>query len=51
MNYFAVEMVFPNPDGGLIEGMTGTAKISGKHRPFAWQATEGIWRWVRLQLW
>ncbi len=50
-NYFAVEMVFPNPDGSLIEGMTGTAKIAGKHRPFAWQAAEGIWRWVRSQIW
>src|ERR1700733_3626808 len=51
MNYFAVEMVFPNTDGSLIEGMTGTAKISGKHRPFAWQAAAGVWRWVHSQIW
>jgi putative peptide zinc metalloprotease protein len=51
MNFFAVEMVFPNSDGSLIEGMTGTAKISGKHRPFAWQAAEGIWRWIHSQVW
>ncbi len=51
MNFFAVEMVFPNSDGSLIEGMTGTAKISGKHRPFAWQAADGIWRWIHTQVW
>lgn len=26
-NYFAVEVEFQNPDGSLLEGMTGTAKI------------------------
>ena len=50
-NYFAVEMVFPNADGRLIEGMTGTAKISGKHRPYAWQVAAAGWRWVRSQIW
>ncbi len=33
-NYFAVDMEFANPDGSLREGMTGTAKVSGK-RAFA----------------
>ena len=50
-NYFAVEMVFPNPDGSLIEGMTGTAKIFGKRSSLAWQWTRGFWRWLRLQVW
>ncbi|HXX46203.1 MAG TPA: efflux RND transporter periplasmic adaptor subunit [Candidatus Acidoferrales bacterium] len=50
-NYFAVVMEFPNPDGSLTEGMTGTAKISGKTRPLAWQAARGAWRWVRSQIW
>lgn len=50
-NYFAVVMGFPNPDGSLIEGMTGTAKISGKASPLAWQAARGTWRWVRSQVW
>ena len=50
-NYFAVEMVFPNPDDSLIEGMTGTAKIIGKRSPLVWQWGRGFWRWVRLQLW
>ena len=50
-NYFAVVMVFPNLDGSLREGMTGTAKISWKSRPVAWQAGRGAWRWFRSQAW
>ncbi len=50
-NYFAVVMEFPNPDSSLSEGMTGTAKISGKTLPLAWQAARGVWRWVRSQVW
>jgi putative peptide zinc metalloprotease protein len=50
-NYFAVEMVFPNPDGSLREGMTGTAKISGKNYPLAWQVGRAGWRWLRSQVW
>jgi putative peptide zinc metalloprotease protein len=50
-NYFAVEMVFPNPDGSLVEGMTGTAKIAGRSSPAAWQVGRGVWRWFRSQVW
>ncbi len=50
-NYFAVVLEFPNPDGSLSEGMTGTAKISGKSHPLAWQAARGAWRWIRSQVW
>lgn len=50
-NYFAVTMEFPNPDGSLREGMTGTAKISGRNYPLAWQAGRAAWRWVRSQVW
>jgi putative peptide zinc metalloprotease protein len=50
-NYFAVVMDFPNPDGSLSEGMTGTAKIAGVSRPVAWQAGRGAWRWMRSQIW
>lgn len=50
-NYVAVEMVFPNPDGSLTEGMTGTAKIEGQSYPMAWQAGHGAWRWLRSQVW
>jgi putative peptide zinc metalloprotease protein len=50
-NYFAVVMAFPNSDGSLIEGMTGTAKIAGKDRPLAWQVGRGAWRWFRSQVW
>jgi putative peptide zinc metalloprotease protein len=50
-NYVAVEMTFPNADGSLIEGMTGTAKIAGRSYPVAWQAARGTWRWIRSQVW
>jgi putative peptide zinc metalloprotease protein len=50
-NYFAVDMEFANPDGSLREGMTGTAKITGKRSSLAWQAGRATWRWLRAQLW
>jgi putative peptide zinc metalloprotease protein len=50
-NFFAVEMAIPNPDGSLIEGMTGTAKMFGKRSPLAWQWGRDVWRWLRLQVW
>jgi putative peptide zinc metalloprotease protein len=50
-NYFAVDMEFANPEGLLREGMTGTAKVSGKRAPLAWQAGRGVWRWMRAQFW
>jgi putative peptide zinc metalloprotease protein len=50
-NYFAVEMVFANPDGILTEGMTGTAKITCKSHSLAWQAGRGGWRWIRSYVW
>jgi putative peptide zinc metalloprotease protein len=50
-NYFAVEMQFPNADGSLREGMTGTARISGKSSPLAWQFCRATWRWAKSQIW
>jgi multidrug resistance efflux pump len=50
-NYVAVEMVFPNPDRSLLEGMTGTAKIAGRSSPVAWQVGRSTWRWLRSQVW
>jgi putative peptide zinc metalloprotease protein len=50
-NYFAVVMDFPNHDGSLTEGMTGTAKIAGNSYPLAWQGGRGAWRWLRSQVW
>jgi len=50
-NYFAVDMEFANPDGSLREGMTGTAKISGKRSSIAYQAARATWRWARSQAW
>jgi putative peptide zinc metalloprotease protein len=50
-NYFAVDMQFANPDGSLREGMTGTAKVSGKRASLAWQVSRATWRWARSQAW
>jgi putative peptide zinc metalloprotease protein len=50
-NYFAVDMEFANLDGSLREGMTGTAKISAKRSPLAWQVGRATWRWMRAQVW
>lgn len=50
-NYFAVDMEFANQDGSLREGMTGTAKVSGKRGSLAWQASRAIWRWAHSQAW
>ncbi len=50
-NYFAVDMEFANPDGSLTEGMTGTAKVSGKRASLAWQASRAVWRWAHSQAW
>jgi putative peptide zinc metalloprotease protein len=50
-NYFAVDMEFANPDGSLQEGMTGTAKVSGKRASLAWQASRAMWRWAHSQAW
>ena len=50
-NYIAVDMDFPNPDGTLTEGMTGTAKISGKSSPLVVQFSRSTYRWIRAQIW
>ncbi len=50
-NYIAVDMEFPNADGKLREGMTGTAKVSGKASPLAWQVGRSLWRWMRGEIW
>src|SRR5271154_2940970 len=50
-NYFAIEMEFPNDDGSLREGMTGTARIAGKSTPLAWQFSRAMWRWAKSQIW
>jgi putative peptide zinc metalloprotease protein len=50
-NYFAVVLEFPNPDGVLKEGMTGTAKIYVGRRSLGWQWARGGWRWMRSQVW
>jgi putative peptide zinc metalloprotease protein len=50
-NFIAVVLNFPNPDGALQEGMTGTAKIYGKRYPLAVKAGRSAWRWFRSQVW
>jgi len=50
-NYIAVVLSFPNANGKLLEGMTGTAKILGHRRPMAWHIARGVWRWVHSYVW
>ena len=50
-NHFVVLMVFPNSDGSLLEGMTGTAKISGKSGPIGIRVGRALWRWIHSQIW
>jgi putative peptide zinc metalloprotease protein len=50
-NYFALVLEFENPGGDLREGMTGTAKLTGRRRPLAMQWAHGAWRWLRSVLW
>ncbi len=50
-NFFEVTLEFPNPDGALKEGMTGTAKIYGRRLPLAWRAGREGWRWIRSLVW
>jgi putative peptide zinc metalloprotease protein len=50
-NFIAVVLEFPNSDGSLREGMTGTARISGKSYPLVWKAGRAAWRWLRSQVW
>jgi putative peptide zinc metalloprotease protein len=50
-NFFEVVMEFPNPNGELREGMTGTARISGKRYPVAFRALRAGWRWARSLIW
>ena len=44
-------MEFPNPNGGLKEGMTGTARIYGKRYPLALRALRAGWRGARSLIW
>ncbi len=50
-NHIAVVMEFPNADGSLTEGMTGTAKIKGHYRSLAMTVGRSAWRWLRSQVW
>ena len=50
-NYFTLVLEFPNPDGSLREGMTGTAKIYGNRSPLAWQWALAARRWLHSVVW
>jgi putative peptide zinc metalloprotease protein len=50
-NFFEVVMEFPNPNGELKEGMTGTARIYGRRYPVAIRALRAGSRWVRGLIW
>jgi multidrug resistance efflux pump len=50
-NFFEVDMEFPNQDGALREGMTGTARIYGKHYPLVWRFGRAGYRWIHSLIW
>ena len=50
-NFFEVDMEFPNPDGALWEGMTGTARIYGRRYPLAWRFGRASYRWIHSLIW
>jgi putative peptide zinc metalloprotease protein len=50
-NFFEVDMEFPNPDGALWEGMTGTARIYGKRYPLGWRFGRAGYRWIHSLIW
>jgi putative peptide zinc metalloprotease protein len=50
-NFFEVDLEFPNPDGSLREGMTGTAKIYGRRYPMAWRFGRAGYRWIQSLIW
>jgi hypothetical protein len=50
-NFFEVDMEFPNSDGALREGMTGTAKIYGKRYPVAWRFARAGYQWLHSLIW
>jgi hypothetical protein len=43
-------MEFPNPNGELKEGMTGTARIYGKRYPVAIRTLRAGWQGLRSLL-
>ena len=50
-NFFEVDMEFPNSDGALREGMTGTARIYGRRYPMAWRFGRASYRWIHSLVW
>ena len=50
-NYFAVVLEFPNEEGTLREGMTGTAKIFGPKYTLGRRGVRAVWRWARSLVW
>ncbi len=50
-NFIGVILDFPNPDGVLHEGFTGTAKIYGTSHSLGWRTGRSIYRWVRSLVW
>lgn len=50
-HFYVVDLLVPNPDSKLKPGMTGTARIYGKHRSIAGMAWEGISNFWDRKLW
>lgn len=50
-NFIGVVLDFPNPDGVLHEGFTGTAKIYGPSHSLGWRTGRAMYRWMRSLIW
>ncbi len=50
-NFIGVVLDFPNPDGVLREGFTGTAKIYGPSHSLGWRTGRAMYRWMRSLIW
>jgi putative peptide zinc metalloprotease protein len=50
-NFFAVVLEFPNEEGVLQEGMTGTAKIYGDRYPIGYRMGRSAYRWAASLIW
>ena len=50
-NFIGVVLDFPNENGHLHEGFTGTAKIYGASHSLGWRTGRAIYRWGRSLIW
>lgn len=50
-SYYIAQVLVPNPDGRLKDGMTGSAKIFVRHRSLAGFASRDVVDFIRRKIW